>query len=206
MAQKYTTDPILVGEGKLSFVYAFERAKDQRTGKETKYETALLLPPGYDTKPLLDMMWEAWFLRFGKDQAKWPKGNRLNPVRMPEDVIRPCEERSKYAGYLPGWKFFGARSDYSPKVRDRTRAKVFEADGVARFPLVTPEETALVYPGRWAHLSVNAFTYQNESTGVSLGLEGILLGRNDTRLAGGGSRADTTFDQVAEEMVEDPMG
>lgn len=200
MAEKYTTEPILIGEGRLSFVFAFTKAKDEN-GKETKYETTLLLPPGYNVQPIKDMLWQAWHLRWGKDQSKWPVGKT---VRTPDDVIRDCRERSKYAGYEAGWHFISARSDYMPLVRDRTRAKVMD-EGALKFPRLTEADADQVYPGRWAHISANAYTFVNKTTGVTLGLEGILLGRHGDRLAGGGSRADKNFDDVAEEMGESPM-
>jgi hypothetical protein len=201
MAEKYTTDPILIGEGRLSFVYAFERAKDEN-GKESKYETTLLLPPGFNTAPLLAMLWDAWHLRWTKDQKKWPVGAT---VRTPDKVIRDCRERAKYTGYEEGWHFVSARTDYEPLVRDRTRAKVMEQDGKMRFPRLGKNDSDEVYAGRWAHISANAYTFQNKTTGVTLGLEGILLGRHDTRFAGGGSRADKSFDDVAEEITESAL-
>lgn len=159
MAEKYTTDPILIGEGRLSFVYAFERAKDEN-GKETKFETTLLLPPGYNAQPIKDMLWEAWHLRWGKDRSKWPVGKT---IRTPDDVIRDCRERAKYAGYEEGWHFISARSDYAPLVRDRTRAKVMDTDGKMKFPRVLEAEKDEVYAGRWAHISANAYSFVNKT-------------------------------------------
>jgi hypothetical protein len=164
----------------------------------------LLLPPDYDTKPILDMLWQAWHLRWGKDEKKWPVGSRVNPLRMPEDVIRDAGEKTKFAGYLPGWKFISARSDYMPVVRDRTQPRQME-DGQLRFPILPVERKDECYAGRWAYISANAYSYANKTTGVSLGLDGILLGRNDARLSGGGSRSNKSFDDIAEELVEDPM-
>jgi hypothetical protein len=203
MAENKSTDAILVGPGRLSFPSIFERAKDQQTKQETKYEVTLLLPPDTDLAPLKAMLQEAWVNRFGKDPKKWPTGPT---VRKPENVIRSCAERPKHFGEFEGWSFISARTDYEPLVRDQTKEKIYEQDGKQRFPRVTADQADLVYAGRWARIVVNAYAYVNKTTGVSLGLEGVFLGRNDTRLAGGGSRADAVaddYDGLAQEMEEE---
>lgn len=191
MSENKSTDAILVGPGRLSFPSIFERAKDQVTKAETKYEVTLLLPPDTDLGPLKAMLKQAWINKFGADPKKWPVGPT---VRKPENVIRSAAERPKHFGDFEGWHFISARTDYEPVVRDQTKDKVYEQDGKQRFPRVGAEQADLVYAGRWARIIVNAYAYQNKTTGVSLGLEGLLLGRNDTRLAGGGSRADSVVD------------
>jgi hypothetical protein len=205
MADKYSTQPIRIGEGRLAFVSVFDKAKNRETGLETRYETTLLLPPGYNTQPILDMLWEAWEMRWTKDKKKWPVGTRLNPLRMPEDVIRSCEEKAKFAGYLPGWHFITAGSQqYKPTVLDRTQPYDTR---LKSFPVLTDDRKAECYAGRWAFISANAYTYINQSTGVTLGLSALLLGKNDEPLAGGGGAGTRAFDDIAEEVIEDnPLG
>jgi hypothetical protein len=218
MADKSSTDAILfpaplpkgttpgahnLGWGRISFPFVFERAKDKVSKQDTKYEVCLLCPPGTDFAPLRAILLDAMERRFGKDQKKWPTGPN---ARRPEDVIRPCEERPKHFGDFPGWHFISARTDYAPLVRDQTKEPVYEQDGKRRFPRVTAEQADLVYAGRWARLAVNAYAFTTIKQGVSLGLEGVWLGKNDTRLAGGGSRADSVadnLDDLAQEMEEE---
>ncbi|WKV16946.1 hypothetical protein [Microcystis phage MJing1] len=182
--KKPATKSVKVGPGRLSFPALLEPEENDQ-GK-LKYGTTILLPPDYDTKPLLDELWRAWKEKFGQDPKKWPKGST---VRTPDKVIRDASEKPHLAGYEEGWSFISARADNKPGV----------VDAMVR-PVTEKRE---VYPGRWAYITVNAYCYTKPTTGVTFGLNNVQLLRDDTPFGGAAPKAETEFDTVAEEMEQE---
>lgn len=186
--------------GRISFPDLFGPGTDQ-DGNPVKPGTTLLLPPGYDLKLVQGDLKAAWDKKFGTDEKKWPKGPQ---VRHPENVFRDASEKS-YAGYEPGWSFTSARvakmSDL-PDVRDLLVAK--NPDGTFAKAVNDPR---VVYPGRWAVISVQAFGYANKQKGVSLGLNNVLLDAHADALGGAPARAEVDFDGIAAEQtpIEDAL-
>jgi hypothetical protein len=171
---------VRIGPCRLSFPSLLKpKANDQGV---LKYETTCLLPPGYDTAPLLAALWHAWHEKFGKDQKKWPKGPT---VRTPDKVIRDCSEKPHLAGYEEGWSFVSLRSDGAPEVVDRDGAAVLDFKEV--------------YPGRWAYVTGNAYIYSKPTTGATFGLNNVMLRKHDTSFGGSGPKASTEFDDIADE-------
>jgi hypothetical protein len=160
----------------LSYPHLFKAQKNERN--EDRYSTALLLPPEYDLKPLVDALQRAFVEKFGAEKAKWPR-----QCRKPSDVIQPAEE--KYGSAFAGWHFINASSGTPP--------------GVCNAAVETVQDPSAVYPGRWAKIAVAAFGYDNKTKGVTLGLNNVQLLRNDEPLAGK-PRPQDVFDVVAEEM------
>jgi Protein of unknown function (DUF2815) len=185
--------------GRLSFPDLFEPGQDQQ-GQPVKCGTTLLLTPNYDTSLILADLKSAWEKKFGTDPKKWPKGQT---VRTPENVIRDAAEK-QYAGYEEGWRFLAARvskMEDRPDVRDLLKPMVEGKFAVAE------RDPRVVYPGRWAIISVQAFGYDNRTKGVSLGLNNVLLDAHAEALGGAPARAETDFDGIAAEQqpVEDAL-
>lgn len=174
---------VIIGPGRLSFPNVFT-AKKNDSG-EDKFSVAILLPPDYDTTPLIKALTDAAVTKWGSDKAKWPKG-----IRGPNDVIRDCDEKDQYAEF-PGWKFINLSASSQPGVVDGN--------------LDTVTDASEVYPGRWAKISAAAFAYQNKTKGVSLGLNNIQVLKHDTALGGKG-RAANDFDAVAADMATTDAG
>lgn len=181
MSQTKPRARLQIGPGRLSFPFLFE---PQQTESGEKYSVSLLLPPGYDTKPLLAALTECAKEAWGPDRAKWPK-----KARLPEDVIRDASEKNS-AGYEEGWKFISATSKHRPGVVDANLDDVTDA--------------AAAYAGRWGRVNVTPYPFAAKGNiGVSLGLNSVQILKNDASLGGRGS-AKSDFDAWAEEQEEQP--
>lgn len=167
----------ILGPGRLSFPKLFKPNDAEYGGK---YAATILLPPEYDFAPLKKAMFDVAVAKFGPDRSKWPRN-----MRGPNDVIRPCEEKSNMDGYLPGWHFLTASSKDMPGIVD------------AMLKPVTDEREA--YPGRWIMMSVNVYGYSNVTHGVSLGLQNVQLRKHDDSFSSR-VRAEDEFEAAYEEM------
>lgn len=192
MSDSKTTKPatkLIVGPGRLSFPHVM---KPQETENGLRYNTAILLPPTYDTKPILKALEAAWFEKFGADKTKWPRGET---VRTPNKVLKKAQECYRaadgsrlYGTEFDDWTVLSAatNADNPPEVVDATLAEVTD-----------PRK---VYAGRWARLSVNAYGFANKTRGVTLGLNNVQILKDDTPLAGR-APAKSEFDVYAEDMA-----
>lgn len=174
-----TSTKIIVGAGRLSFVNLFTPKKNDQ-GKDV-YSTALLLPPDYDLGPLKAALHAAAVEKWGENRAKWPQLKR-----PPEKVIRPAEESQWYVGF-PGWHFINATTQTSPGVVNASREDV--------------HDPAQAYAGRWARLSLNAFAYDKNGRGVTLGLNNVQLTKHDEPLSGR-TRAADDFDEYVDDSAD----
>jgi hypothetical protein len=178
---------LIVGPGRMSFVHILEPQKNDQ-GKDS-YNMAFLLPPSIDTKPILAALTDEMNKGFGADRAKWPK-----TARKPEDVIKPCAGSDHHdAPEFAGWSYFNCGSYEQPGVVNALVEDV-ELDKTKN-----PKAGREVYSGRWARISVNAYSYQTGKKGVTLGLNNIQLLKHDTPLSGR-ARPQNEFDSYAEEL------
>jgi hypothetical protein len=172
---------LMLGPGRMSFPHFFEAQKNDRG--EDRYSTAFLMPPGYDTKPIVEALTNAAIKKFGPDRTKWPKG-----MRGPAQVLRDCADSEHYAALPPGWKFINCSSPDQPGIVDANLTDV--------------TDKRQVYPGRWARITVNAYGYDAKGNrGVTLGLNNVQLLKHDEPLAGK-RPAKSEFDVMAEEMQD----
>jgi hypothetical protein len=169
-----------IGPGRLSFPHLIE--KHAIEGGTEKYSTALLLPPDFDIRPLLEALNKLCRETWNQDRAKWPTN-----ARKPEQVIRRCEEKAHLAGYEPGWHFISASTNEQPTIV-----------GWDKEPITNPRET---YAGRWANISARPFIYNNVGVGISLGLNNVQLLQHAP--AFGRTSAAQDFDVVAEAVDGD---
>lgn len=175
---------MMVGPGRLAFAYIFE-PKTNEDGK-ARYETNLLLPPGFDKGPILKALEDEMVAMFGP-RAEWPR-----TARRPEDVVYTLEAPKKnkkgqvLTGFDAGWTVLSA-------AHQKTAPGVVNA---VRDEVTDPSE---VYSGRWARLGVRPYAYDTQKGGVSLSLQGVQVLKHDTKF-GGNPDAKSMFD----EYVEDP--
>lgn len=173
-------EKLIIGPGRLSFPALFEPARNQDGSPGDKYQLTILLPPDYDTAPLVKALADAAVEKWGADKSKWPKG-----LRGPKEVIRDAADKSHLAGYADGWKFISLKSKNKPGIVDAMKADVTD-----------PRE---VYAGRWARVSARAYAYDNVLKGVGFALGNVQLLQHDAPFSGGG-RAQDDFDAVAESL------
>ena len=69
-------------------------------------------------------------------------------------------------------------------------------------PIVDP---AKVYPGVWAVCSINAYTFKDKKSGVSFGLQSVMLIGDDTKLGGGAPDPAKTYGGVMGAIAPPPV-
>jgi len=110
--------------------------------------------------------------------------SNINPQGQPFGLHCPPwrdqAEKQQYTGYTPGLPFFRCTTQYKPQIVDP-----------GMNPIV---DEARVYAGVWAILNVNLFSFGKNpprpKKGVSIGLQGVMLIADDTKLAGGARCGD----------------
>lgn len=161
---------IFSGPVRLSFPNIFEPGKPGDSGGEGKYGAAILFPPGTDMA-LFEQTWTK--------TARAAFANNWTPEGKPVGLHLPFHDQADkaysakpLAGYTPGAIYFSATSKFKPVVVD-TRLQ----------PITDP---AKVYPGVWAFVTMNVYSYKNLKTGVAFGLQQLMIIADDTKLGGGG--------------------
>lgn len=168
---------LIIGPGRLSFPALFQPMSADMGGK---YGMTLLLPPDYDTKPLVSALDEAAVKKWGEDKSKWPK-----KMNGPKQVIRDAVEKAHLAGYEAGWKFIALKSQTKPNVVGPDLSDILDASEA--------------YAGRWVRVSARAYAYDNVLKGVGFGLQNVQLLKHDDKFGGSGP-AKNDFDPIAEEV------
>jgi len=178
--QKIEVPILRVGPGRLSWPALLE-PKSVDGGPE-KYSCVLLLPPEYDTAPILKVLTDLCEDAWGPNRNEWP-----STARKPEQVVRRAEEKKNVAGYEAGWHFVSCSSNDPPGVVlwDKT-------------PVTNPRE---VYAGRWANVSMRPYIYDNIGIGVSLGLNNVQLLQHGSVF--GRTSAEQDFDVEAAAVEQD---
>ena len=176
---------VLTGPVRLSFPNLFQVGKPQRNadgteGAEGKYGAALLFPPGTD----MAVFNKAW-----GDAAKAAFPKNWGPDGKPVGLHHPFHRQDEKAfgakplvGYTPGALFVSVSSRYKPPVVDMNRMPV------------TDEHR--VYPGVWAIVALNVYSYKNLKTGVGFGIQTVMLIADDQKLGGVGANPESAFENV----------
>lgn len=167
------------GPVRLAFVNLLKPGKPNDQGK-SNYSTSLLFPPGTD----LRVFQEAWFKMA---REKFPQNFDANgqPVGLHSPFHDQAEKAigsKPYAGYTPGAIYFDSGSQYKPPVVDLQQNPITDENRV--------------YPGVWAFVVVNPYSYKNKKTGVGFGLQGVMIAADDARLGGGGIDPKQAFGHV----------
>jgi len=125
-------------------------AKPYEEGGQPKYSVTLLLPPGHPAIEQIEAILEAAVIaRWGK-KADWPKP--LKGIHR-DPVIKDCADYPKIGNFPPGWCFVRCTTLEPPAIVDANVAELNKADLRGE-----------VYSGRWATVSVNAFTYDRQTS------------------------------------------
>lgn len=159
------SDPrvILTPEARIAFPYLFvprARSKDKPDGRKT-YQCSLLFPPTTDFKPFVEALKTAMIEKWGK----------VIPLAASKNPIRDCAEKSNLEGYKPGWRYINLHSGIRPGVVTRQNVPV--------------ADESLVYGGMWVRAFINAFAWSHPDggNGVSFGLQGVQLVRDDEKFS-----------------------
>lgn len=182
--------------GRLAFTHLWKpnpnNKNDDGTPKDTpQYETTLLLPPGAQEQ-INAIIWPEVYAMM---KAGWPQ--QFGSDGMPFGLHTPWRdqgEKQQFAGYTKGLPFMRFTTQYKPQIVDP-----------AGNPIVTEDR---VYAGAWAIISFNFFEFGKSpprpKKGISLGLQGVMLVADDTKLAGGAPDPKTAFAGVQVNARFDP--
>lgn len=159
----YSTGPV-----RLSFPHLFEKHAVQAGQRET-FNTAVLWPPGVDYSAINNAVNDCAIGAFKQNMT--PQGFVWYGLKSP--FHDQAEKALKYKGYTPSAVNFGSSSEFKPRVVDPNMNDI-----------ITTER---VYPGVWAIVAVNAYSFNNVSKGVSLGLQSVMIIADDENIGGGGA-------------------
>ncbi len=174
---------------RLAFPNVFKvqsRKRDDSEEVNESYNTTLLFPPGANEQ-IDTTLWQAWVTIC---KAKFPKnwGADGAPFGL-HWPMHDCKDNQQYTGYTPGLRYVACNSRFKPQVVD-----------AAMNPIV---DESRVYPGVWAIVKLNLYTYENRKKGAGFGLQNIMIIGDDTKLAGGGSDPKKDFDGVSVDAAYD---
>lgn len=161
---------IITPIARLTFPTLFVPESIDEGGKKT-YSTGLLIPPSADIALLKKAAAEC-------ATAKW--GDKVPEMIAQKKLRTPFlkAEEKKYDGYLPGWVLIRCSSQSKPAVRDAAQV-------AGSLVVIATDDAEIVYSGRWARVSLNAFAYSNKgNNGVSFGLNNVMLLHHDESLSG----------------------
>ncbi len=191
------TESINTPTGRMAYPYLFAPRTNEKTGK-TAYEINVVIPKTADLMPLRKIIRDAIVEKWGEDKAKWPPNlRRLDlkshlsvdgkdgfPLRDGDESLDKTtgEPRQGYEGCV----YFCARTiKYPPGVVDHNVQRVLD-----------PKQ---VFGGRRCNVQVNAYGYDNESRGVSIGLQNVqILPDDGTRWGGAPPKAEAAFKPVSD--------
>lgn len=169
---------ILTPKGRLSYagenLFVAHNIEGETDPEKKRYSTSILLKGDVDLKLLVELVNETAKAKWGADC--FDKFKIKKPFLKVEDFpkMRDLHEQ--------GFKTM-------LRLASKTRPQVVMADGR------TPANAEDAFSGRWAIISVNAFTYDHRTggKGVSLGLQNVQLLELDERLGGNRAKAEDQF-------------
>lgn len=140
-------------------------------GAKKSYAINLLIPPNADISALKKAAADCATAKWGDKVAEMIQQKK---IRVP---FLKAEEK-KYDGYLPGWTLIRASSQTKPSVRDAVQVP-------GSLVVVQTDDPEIVYSGRWAQVTLNAFAYDKAGNkGVTFGLNNVMLLHHDESLSG----------------------
>lgn len=157
--------------------------------KKMSFNCAVLMPPGADMF-IGSVLWPAW-LEAAKGAFPDPKYWRADGSPNLHWPLHKCDDKQQYSGYTPGCWYFNVSSQFKPRITDTA--------------LNTILERSRVYDGVWAVLALNLYSYKNKKTGVSFGLQNVMLAGDDEVLTGGGTDPKEDFANVRLTPNYDPQ-
>lgn len=169
---------ILTPKGRLSYagenLFVAHNIEGETDPEKKRYSTSILLKGDVDLKLLVDLVNETAKAKWGEDC--FTKFKIKKPFLKVEDF--PKMKDLADAGFKT-----------MLRLASKSRPQVVMADGR------TPGTAEDAFSGRWAIISVNAFTYDHRTggKGVSLGLQNVQLLELDDRLGGARAKAEDQF-------------
>lgn len=166
--------------GRLCYPSLFEAKlpKGETDKEKAKFQTSMVFPKSADLSLLNALVEEVAVAQWG------PEYKRKHKIRKP---FLKTEEHPK----------IGVDAEAFPiliRTNSPTRPQIIRGD---KSP-VTEKESEDVYAGRWARLSVRAYTYDHPTggKGVSFGLQNVQLLDHDEPLAQARPAAEDEFEAV----------
>lgn len=136
----------------------------------------------------MQILYNEYYRVLGRDMPEY----YVPEVQGYPSLESPFHDQAKklqYNGFTPGLTYINHMTKFKPKIVDSTPA---------RNPITDP---AKVYPGVWALLVVNAYTYGKNppqpKKGCSFGLQAVMIIGDDKPLAGGGVDPSVVFASAA---------
>lgn len=169
---------ILLPKGRLSYagenLFTLHNMEGETDPDKRRYSTSVILKGDVDLKLALDLVNETARAKWGQDCFE--KFKIKKPFLKLEDYPKMRE-------------LFDQGFKTMIRLASKTRPQVVLADGR------TPAGVEDAFSGRWAIISVNAFTYDHKTggKGVSLGLQNVQLLELDDRLGGNRAKAEDQF-------------
>jgi hypothetical protein len=175
------TDVVITPPGLLAFP-TFYTAKPRFAGGDPAYSGILVFSPEQQKTDAFKELKEAC-VRVAK--ADFGSAYNPNALKWP---FRKGEEKPNYAGFDPGTIFISAWTKNKPGVIDASHVEI--------------NDPAAVWAGQMARFSLTPFTYNTSGNkGVSLGLRGVLISRQDMPRIDGRGSAKNDFAKIAAEEV-----
>lgn len=154
----------------------FKPKKGDDPNKKPTYGAALLFPPGVEQQ-IQDVFYRRWY-----EMCKQAHPRNFDQNGEPFGLtwpFHPCAEKQQHAGYTPGLYYFDTSSQFKPAIVD-----------AGLNPVV---DESRIYPGVWALVSLNAYSYDNKKKGVGFGIQSVMLLADDTKLFKAGGDPSTEF-------------
>jgi hypothetical protein len=151
--------------------------KGETNEDKAKYGATLLIPKDSDITALKNAIQETL------EESFSAKVRAASKIKMP---ILKTEDFPRFAEYADDFPWMiRCNANYRPEVVGPTRDPIAEED-----------EADEVYGGRWAKLSVNAYSWDHPTggKGISLGLQNVQLLKHDDAIAGGRVKAAQEFE------------
>ncbi len=172
---------VLVRNGRLSYADTLIVAKPFEPGAPEKFGCSIVMAPDKPAIEQIEAAIEAAV--FAKWGSKSERPARLRGLNY-DPVVKICSEYPRMGKFPPGYCFVRAGSSDAPGI---VGPDVKEID--------KPDLRKEVYSGRWANVSVTAFTYERKTgNGVSLGVNNVQLLKHDERLGAARPSATEEFD------------
>lgn len=197
-----TEGNVITCRGRSTFVALdrpFKSKKSKNADDKGSYTVALAIPPDCDIALLRSRVKEV-------AKAKWPgvdifskektknKGKKQPILVASEALTDGLTDKDGDEIDLEGWTVIRCNSKRRPIVRNSS-GEIVDTDEL-------PIEA---YSGRWMRLEVSVYPYENESDGVTFGLEAVQLLKHDAKLGGFTPSTGDGFAAV-EEDEDDPLG
>ncbi len=166
----------------LLYPHLFEKRAIPGSQSDPKFNTVVLLPPGFDLTPLKRILVVAATAKFGPDATNMIQQGKVKlPFR--KQAEKAAEGKDGYSDD-PAAFYINVSSDNQPGVVDQRL-----------HPVIDPDR---VYGGVIANVQINAFAWLHplSGRGLSFGLQNIQIVRDGPRLGNQNPDPTKVFDEL----------